>query len=188
MSDTLDAFEVSVAKAFSFLETEFGFSRCAVAVEGYVWSVRYETPALYVCVLFSPPNYKPEMCFGRRGVDEGPEGFSFEIGDVLKLPHALDWEAPDHRPDHLAYLAALLRQYGALCLQGDAQTYSVMKARRETDAQEWHRAERNRVRAIAIEAAWKAKNHPALITLYSEYEGPLSPLQQGQLDFARRRV
>lgn len=193
MTDPSALFEDAVLSSFAFLEQRYGFSKSTLRPTQQAVVVRYESPSLFVNLTFGPPAYEPEMSFGRLGIDDQQDGFSFEAGDLIQLQNCQEWAAPNLVSSgviegQVAWFASLLNECGKPCLLGDPAIYAEMKSRRESLVAEWQREERNKGRRNDIEAAWKAKDYSAVVALCSGYEGALSNVDQKRLEIAKEKV
>lgn len=192
-TDRSALFEDAVSNSFAFLERRYGFSRSTWRPTQQAVVVRYESPSLFVNLMFGPPAYEPEMSFGRLGIDDQPDGFSFEAGDLTQLKNCKDWAVPKPGPSgviegQVAFFASLLDECGKLCLLGDPAIYAEMKSRREALVAEWRREERDKVRSDKIDSAWKAKDYRTVVALFMEHEGDLNDVDRKKLEIAKERM
>jgi len=185
-------FEAGASDSFSFLEHNFGFVKSIVRPNTNSVILRYESPSIYVNVMYGPPAYAPEMSFGRRGIDDVAGGYSFEAGDLIQLEKYRDWQSKQTPSGGLegqiAWLASLLAECGKESMLGDPAVYSDMKARRDRLVAEWQHQEQHGTLSRSIDAAWREMDYKTIVDLCANYNGPLGNLDTKRLHYARSLV
>lgn len=181
-----------VRQHFGFLVNEFGFRICKKRQQGDRASVEYCSEKVYVRLFQGPPDFEPQLAFGRIDVDDAPGGYGFGQGDLTLLTSCDDWHwHPRHsEPDGglIPELARLLRECGARCLQGNDDVFSEMRERREQLANDWREAERVQSLRVRAESAWERKDLRAVIALYAEIDDQLTNVEQKRLSYAKSQT
>jgi len=185
-------FEDAVSRCFAFLEAQYGCTRSLFRPTGQAVVVYYESASFFLRLILGPPTFEPEMAFGRPGIDDGQDGFSFGPGDLMWLRDGQSQARPDQIATYaieaqLAWFASLLRDRHPACLAGDLAIYAEMTSRRGTEVAKWRRAQRDGERSRQIEAAWKVRDYHAVIALCSGHEVVLGRLDRKRLAFARTK-
>lgn len=190
--DNYAVFERAVKDNFGFLEQQYGFRLIENKRVGYAKVIRYESPLVYVNIMYGPPAYEPEMSFGRIGVDDAQGARSFHPGDLVLLKSSSGWKWGAINPDNPAIVeivsghAQLLRECGSACLKGDQATFEEMKARRDNAVKVWHQEEKaKRVRKDA-QFAWDSKNYRAVVGLYESIKDELTETEKKKLEYAKK--
>jgi hypothetical protein len=183
-------FEKEVMKYFSYLEQEYGFESAQIKKTDFIKIVRYESPKVFVNMIFGPPDYEVSMSFGRIGIDDKPEAYSFGQGDLITLDSCRDWKWNAGYPNHITGLVAefarLLHECGSACLKGDHKVFDEMMKRRDASITIWHQEERaNRLRK-EIESAWHRKDYGSVVSLYNEIIESLTDIEKKRLDYAKK--
>jgi hypothetical protein len=185
-------FEAYVEESFAFLEKDHGFSKKVTRPDQHTAFARYEKTSLYVNLMFGPPAYEPEMSFGRLGVDDAPDAFSFEAGDLIQLASCDHGVSNPGLPEPIAnqveFLARVLRDCGQQCLRNDSRTYEEMKRRRILAVAEWKDQEHGKAVSRKIEARWQAKDYRSLVKICDDFEGKLSTIDAKRLAIAKERA
>lgn len=190
-SENYSVFETSVIRCFDFLQ-EYGFRRQEAEQLGYVRLIRYESPRVYVNLFYGPPAYEPEMSFGRVGIDDLAEAYSFDQGDLIFLGACKDWRwepAPERGLDGLiSEFARLLNSCGRECLSGDPSVYREMRDRRDIAVKVSRQQEfLGSIRRDA-EKAWSKRDYIAYTALMSKVENAITDLEHSKLDYARKHL
>jgi hypothetical protein len=191
-SDSYVVFEEEVKRSFHFLEQQYGFHLTQLKQVGFVKTISFESLIVYVSLFYGPPAYEVEMSFGRIGIDDAPEAYSFESGDLVLLSSCTNWVWNSANPNHLIGLISefsrLLRECGVACLKGDQAVFEEMKARRDSAVKVWHQQERqNSVRKEA-ESAWSRKDYEATARLYETINSQLTETEIKKLDYAKKQL
>jgi hypothetical protein len=184
-------FKLAVVSNFQFLEANHGFSRRSSRPQKWTQLVIYENLQLYVILGYGPPDYEPEMSFGRRGIDDLPGAYSFHPGDLVQLDCCRNWtwnkDGGNALGAWVADLARLLDVCGAQCLAGDQLVFAQMKARRDRLVADWKKDEKLKDVRAQIEPAWKAKDYRLVLQLYEAID-ELSDLDKRRIAFAKAHV
>ena len=85
-------FKETVKNNFSFLVQKYGFRLDQIERTGYAMVIRYESPSVYVSLIYGPPAYEPEMAFGRIGIDDVLGNQGFHPGDLVLLRSSFGWK------------------------------------------------------------------------------------------------
>lgn len=189
--DLSESFEVAASDSFRFLEQRYGFSKSTLRPNTNSVILRYESASIYVNVMYGPPAYEPEMSFGRRGIDDVPGGYSFEVGDLVQLEICRDWQSKPGSggiDGQVAWLASMLQDCGKECLVGDQSVYSDMKTRRGLLVAEWLHQEQYGALSRSIDAAWRDKDYKKIVDLCANYSGTLGDLNRKRLRYAQSNV
>jgi hypothetical protein len=145
---------------------------------------------VYVSVFCLPPSFDIGFHFGRIGIDEKPNGFPFEQGDLLSLGECQGWTwaANKHGVDgYLSEYARLLKSCGKKCLDGDAKTFDRMRAARVAMVSDWRNSmAENSVRKNA-ESAWLEKRYIDTVRLYENIPN-LSEVEKSRLRIAKKII
>lgn len=189
MEDSTNFIE-QIREHFSFLQSEFGFRIDGTSEKGDVALIRYCSERVYVILFRGPPDFEPGLAFGRLGIDDTPEGYSFEQGDLIQLDSCREWKwrKSDCEPfgGLLPELARLLRDCGKRCLKGDECDFVEMKTRRDAAIKKWRSEERELSIRTRAEIAWREKNYETVSKLYSTIEIALTDVERKRLSVARR--
>lgn len=190
-SEYYSAFETSVKRCFYFLH-EYGFRRLEAEQVGYVRLIRYESPRVYVNLFYGPPAYEPEMSFGRVGIDDLAETYSFDQGDLILLGACKDWTweyAPECGLNGLiSEFARLLISCGRQCLSGVPSVYREMRKRRDIAVKVSGQQEfLGSIRRDA-EKVWRKRDYIAYTALMSRVENAITDLEHLKLDYARKHL
>ena len=185
-----DEFEAAVISSFEFLETDYGFARRSLQPQKCTQLVIYEGDKLYVVLSYGPPEYEPELSFGRLGVDDQEGAHSFHAGDLVKLPAFKDWAWNKETAGvggWVSELARLLRTCGSACLLGDAFSFAQMKKRREKLIADWKRDEVAKGVRISIDLAWKERDYSRVLKRDGSIDS-LSEIDKKRIAYARSHV
>jgi hypothetical protein len=189
-ADKSAIFEAEVKRNFEFLERDHGFQLPRLAEVGYAKSMRYESPKIYVSLTYGPPAYEVGISFGRVGIDDQPDAYGFNQGDLVSLNSCAGWRwnptSQDPFVASISEFARLLRECGHAALQGDQSVFEEMKQRRDAAVQAWHKEERVKSVRTQVERAWQEKNFNQVLALYKSIESMLTPSEKKRLEYARR--
>lgn len=189
--DFSESFEVAASDSFRFLEQGYGLSKSTLRPNTNSVILRYESASMYVNVMYGPPAYEPEMSFGRRGIDDVPRGYSFEVGDLVQLETCRDRQSKPGSggiEGQVAWLASILEDCGKGCLDGDQSVYSDMKARRDRLVAEWRYQEQYEALSRSIDAAWRDNDYKKIVDLCANYGGTLGSINKKRLRYAQSYV
>ena len=189
-ADQSDEFEAAVISSFEFLETDYGFARRSSQPQKSTQLLIYEGNKLYVVLSYGPPDYEPELTFGRLGADDQEGAYSFHTADLVQLPACKDWAWNKEVAGiggWVSELARLLRTCGSSCLQGDAFSFAQMKKRRENLVADWKRDEVAKGVRTSIDLAWKEKDYRRVLKLYGSIDS-LSEIDKKRIAYARAHV
>lgn len=192
--DNYAVFEDAVRDSFGFLEQQYGFQLSQNKQVGYAKVIRYESPLVYVNLVYGPPAYEPEMSFGRIGIDDVQGARSFHPGDLVLLKSSSGWKWGAINPDHSAMMeivlghAQLLRECGSSCLKGDQATFEEMKVRRDKAIEVWRQEEKVKQIRKDAQLAWDGKDYLAVARLYESIKGVLTDTEKKKLEYAKKRV
>lgn len=192
--DNYAVFEETVKNNFSFLVQQYGFRLSQIEQTGYVKVIRYESPLVYVSLIYGPPAYEPEMAFGRIGIDDVPGNRGFHPGDLVLLRSSFGWKWRAVNPKNpvlveiVAGHAQILRECGSACLLGDQASFEEMKARRDNAIEDWHQEEKvNSIRNDA-QVAWESKDYRAVLRLLESIETMLTDTEKKKLEYAKKQL
>jgi hypothetical protein len=192
--DNYAVFEETVKNNFSFLVQQYGFRLSQIEQTGYVKVIRYESPLVYVSLIYGPPAYEPEMAFGRIGIDDVPGNRGFHPGDLVLLRSSFGWKWGAVNPKNpvlveiVAGHAQILRECGSACLLGDQASFEEMKARRDNAIEDWHQEEKvNSIRNDA-QVAWESKDYRAVLRLLESIETMLTDTEKKKLEYAKKQL
>jgi len=189
--DNYSVFENSVKRCFDFLQ-EYGFRRLEADQSGYVKLIRYESPGVFVNLFYGPPAYEPEMSFGRIGIYDAAEAYSFDQGDLILLDACRDWKwepAPQRGLDgFICEFARLLNSCGSECLAGDSGVYREMRKRRDIAVKVSRQQEFIGSIRRDAEKAWRKRDYIAYIALISKIKDTISDLERSRLNYARKHL
>lgn len=191
--DNFAVFEEAVKNNFNFLVQQLGFRLDKIEQTGYSKVIRYESPSVYVSLIYGPPAYEPEMAFGRIGIDDVPGNQGFHPGDLVLLRNSFGWKWGAVNPKNpvlveiVAGHAQVLRECGSACLLGDQASYEEMKVRRDNAIEAWHQEEKvNSVRNDA-KVAWESKDYRAVGRLLESIETMLTDTEKKKLEYAKKQ-
>jgi len=184
-------FPALVQKAFSFLESEYGFQR----VRSEETFVRYESARLFVNVFHGRQSYELGIELGEREAAHDPRYRPFTLEDLaaLRAPGAAQTttfqaSTSERVRRFLPQLADLLRRSGASVLGGAPSALRDLEERRSHRSEEWVKDhERQRVRRSA-EAAWRGKDYEKVVSLYEGIASDLGPLERKRRAYAKRQL
>lgn len=182
MTGDIDAFTEAVRTEFAFLESRCGFRRNDLQPSV---SIRYETDAHYVSIALDR-RQEVQMQFGRRGVEDIVDGYSFETGDLIQLECAKTWHwVSEPGPVHwVSQLAGLLEGCIAAGLFDTPSVLEAMKNRRNDEIAAWHRDERERPIRLKAAAAWDEKNYKAVAEALSDIKPSLTESEARRLRYS----
>lgn len=191
-NNVFQAFVRRVRAHFMYLEANYGFKVSKIEHANDSGIVRYESEAVYVNVYYGSPDFEVNMNFGRKVLDEPPQGYSFYQGDLILLESCSSWQwktnYADKQTRFIAEYARLLQECGRSCLLGDSVIYSKMKLKRDTAVSEW--VENEKVTQIRGEAqkAWNEKQYGLVVILYRKMIDKLTEVEQKRLDYAEKKM
>lgn len=192
--DSSSAFEDAVTEHFNFLEQEYGFRLSHIQQVGYTKIIKYESPLVYVNLMFGPPSYEPEMAFGRIGIDDVMGAQSFHPGDLVLLNGSANWKWGPVDPansvlvENVSGIAQILRECGSACLRGDQASFEEMIARRNSAVKAWQQEEKSSQVRKEAQIAWDNKDYSAVIKLYESVYGLLTPAEKKKLSIAKKQL
>jgi hypothetical protein len=187
-------FEKTVKALFEFLEKDYGFHIEEIKQSKYVRIIRYESPLVFVNLVYGPPSYEPEISFGRIGVDDMQGGRSFSVGDLLGLEYYSEWNWGDVDQSNSRLLeiisgfACLFKKRGSGCLRGDGNIYEKMAVKRRVALNQWRKDETTRQAREAAEVAWNSKNYNEIVRLYQSMSDLLTEMEKKKLKYARKII
>lgn len=194
MSDrSSDPFQQEVLHRFSFLEHDFGFSAPTLRKDADAREIiSFESKLVYVHIFLNTRSTEVIMLFGRKGVDDQPDAFSFEPGDLISLETCKGWKwIPENKSpifNQIAEFARLLNTCGKDCLLGDQASFETMKQARLSMISNWKDAERIKAIRTEAEEAWSRRDYSAVVRLYSSIGESITPIETTRLAYARKRV
>jgi hypothetical protein len=194
-SDPYVSFEHAVQQCFQYLETDFCFQPPQIQRAGSAAIVRFQSPVVYVSLRYGPPSFEVKMHFGRLGIDDQPEAYSFDQGDLSLLEVCRGWkwspEGTERIALDVAWFAKILEECGRACLLGDANVYEEMKARRDAAVAKWRHEEKLRPLLDRVVRAWVRKEYWEVVEVFSQLQTlgkVLTPLEEKQLAYARKHA
>lgn len=192
-NDDISKFKESVRDKFQFLETEYGFKYYLLSSNEFRIHIRYESRYIYVNLLYGSPQFEVVMSFGRLGVDDVSDGYSFSDGDLRLLNRCVNWkyiseEQPDKITGAISYFASVLKECGIDCINGEYSSFDEMKIRRDRVVKAWHRDEHNKPIHNKIYAEWGRKNYRKVVELYQLIDGELTEIDKKRLSVAKEKL
>lgn len=191
--DNYAVFEEAVMNNFNFLVQQFGFRLDKIEQTGFVKIIRYESPLVYVNLIYGPPAYEPEMAFGRIGIDDAQGSQGFHPGDLVLLRSSFGWKWGAVNPKNSVLVeivsghAQVLRECGSACLLGDQASFEEIKVRRDSAIEAWHQEEKaNSVRNDVL-VAWEGKDYDAVGRLLESIETMLTDTEKKKLEYAKKQ-
>lgn len=173
---------------FRFLD-EYGFGIASEKIFDDACEVLWASPNVYVSVALTPPQFEAQLSFGRIGIDDQPNAFSFEPGDLVQLDTCKGWawNRGSSADIYLSEFARLLRQCGKDCLKNDQSVFSKMKTARLLLISQWVSDEKaDEIRAQATRA-WDSHNYIEVVRLYSLI-GHTSDVEKKRISIAKQRL
>jgi len=192
--DNYAVFEEAVINNFNFLVQQYGFRLSQIEQTGYVKAIRYESPFVYVSLIYGPPAYEPEMAFGRIGIDDMPGNQGFHPGDLALLRSSFGWKWGGVNPKNSVLVeivsghAQVLRECGSACLLGDQASFEEMKVRRDSAIEAWHQEEKVSSIRKDAQVAWESKDYRAVISLFESFESMLTDTEKKKLEYAKKQL
>jgi hypothetical protein len=173
---------------FRFLD-EYGFSIVSENIFDDACEVLWASPSVYVSVALTPPQFEARLSLGRIGIDDQPNAFSFEPGDLIQLETCRDWvwQRGSSVDTYLSEFARLLRTCGRSCLEGDQSVFIRMKAARQRLISEWVSSEKaDEIRAQAARA-WTSHDYGEVVRLYGLLD-PVDDVEKKRVAIAKRHL
>ncbi|MFO1418833.1 MAG: hypothetical protein U1E83_09200 [Methylotetracoccus sp.] len=184
-------FDDAVTRNFHFIEREYGYRLSHKAVFGNCKIIRYESLDIYITFAYGPPTYEVEVSFGRIGIDDQADAYSFCPGDLILLEACENWawrsENLDPLNGFITELARLFKECGSSCLRGDPTVFDQMKQRRDLSVEVWRKREHENDIRVRAEKAWANKDYAAVARLYGEIVDSLTPAEERKLQYSRKR-
>jgi hypothetical protein len=182
-------FVAAVRESFGFL-ADHGFREVGASTS----VVEFDSDAVRVRIDQDPRSHEINASFTRHSQPEGRRS-SYSYGSYLRLidPAAAadyyDFAAttPGAVSRGVAKLAAAVRTATPL-LTGDDATYDELARLGTLVGQELAAQSRRSAYGGAAEAAWQAKDWPAIVAVYSRHEADLTDSERRRLDLARHRL
>ena len=173
---------------FRFLD-DYGFGIVSEDILDDACEVLWANPSVYVSVALLPPQFEARLSFGRIGIDDQPNAFSFEPGDLIQLEtcRAWVWLRGSSVDIYLSEFARLLLTCGKSCLEGDQSTFARMKASRQRLISKWVSDEKNGDIRTQAERAWTNKDYPEVVRLYGLLS-PISDVEKKRVSIAHRLI
>lgn len=189
-SDKYNLFEKEVMKYFSFLEHEYDFGSAQIKKTDFLSIISYESPKVFVNLIYGPPEYEVTISFGRIGFDDKPGAFCFGQGDLVALDTCRDWkwntDYPNRITEQVAEYARLLRECGSDCLKCDHSVFCQMKERRDIAVTIWHQTELSNRLRNEIDLAWHRKDYVTVISMYEKTREMLTEIDKKRFDYAKK--
>jgi hypothetical protein len=182
-------FVAAVRESFGFL-ADHGFRE----VRASTFVVEFDSDSVRMRIDQDPRSYEINASFSRNSHAETPRsGYSYGLYLRLVDPAAAadyyDFAAttPGAVSRGVAKLAADVRAATPL-LTGDDATYDELARLGTLVGQERAAQSRRSEYGGAGEAAWQAKDWPAIVAVYSRHEADLTDAERRRLDLARHRL
>jgi hypothetical protein len=189
MINDLQIFVNAVHDSYAFLET-IGFKRSLLRPGQFGVIVRYQSPLIYVDVTYGPPQFEPQMLFGRIGVDDREDAFSFEAGDLIQVKGcvipALDSIDEMKTVRQVRWLAALLKSCAADCLKGEDGLFNEMKSRRDVQVKAWIKSQQEEDLLRKLDQLWSSKKYAEFLHLAINFDDSLSVINIKRKILARK--
>jgi hypothetical protein len=188
-------FEEAAKRYFHYLEIDFDFGRPQSQRIGHASLVRFESARVYVSLRYGPPSFEVKMRFGRIGIDDKPDAYAFDQGDLQLLECCQGWkwtaDGGERIETDVAWFAKMLGDCGRLCLLGDSTIYEEMKVRRDAAVVKWRHEEKLRPLQEKLARAWVSKEYVEVFDLLTRLQAlgkSLTPLEQKQFEYARKHA
>jgi hypothetical protein len=190
--DKIGIFQKEVRKAFNFLDSKHGFAVRSSQPVATSSVISYESDKVYVNVYFGPPEYQVDFAFGRRGIEDGKDGHSFHVGDLLQLDACKSWAWKSNSGDSLVVTvheyARLLEFCGSAVLLGDPAVFGEMKSRRDAAVAAWRENEETTRLKSAADDAWARKDYESVAKFYRRIVSNLTQSELKKLEYCDREA
>ena len=184
-------FENIAKSAFGFLESKYRFS----CVELGPWCVRYESPKVFVLVMFDGTrSYELGCSIGRMDDFEGSRQVPFELGEVMRAEGisnenmSFQVTTSDALRTFTCRLAEQLERCAHRVLTGDDSVFKSVSDLRNRECAKYATEKRLEQTKTAAESAWQSKEYRKVVELLSPVQEWLNPSEVKKLEYARKRV
>lgn len=182
-------FESSAIKAFSFLNSEYGFR---IAEQSSTF-LGFESDRVFVNVYHGRSSYEVGVEIGKIADDPGgrfrlPSVIAALSGQHECINAVLQASKPETVRDSLRKLATLIAVYCGDLLHADDKAFEKVRvfAKRMNDEITEHYAHAALRRQA--EGFWQEKKYAHVLRLYEQFDESLTPMERRRMEFARKRV
>ncbi|RUO31159.1 hypothetical protein [Aliidiomarina soli] len=171
-----------VKRYFYFLVDDYGFSLISEKQVNDTGSVRYQSSDVYVNLSVDQPGFELNFVFGRIGIDDQANSYSFEQGDLILLECCHSWvwhQGPESGVElMIKEFARLLKNCGDACLRGDSAVYSEMRTRRDEWVGRRLKEQCNSSLRKDAEKAWQNKDYQTAVKIYRQLSDSLTDVEK----------